>query len=78
MDAQPRKGFFESLQALRLIVPFFRMIWDTSPSLTLANILLRLLKSAIPVGQLYVGKLIIDEVIRLIDAPEKAFETLWL
>ncbi len=78
MDAQPRKGFVESLQSLRLIVPFFRMIWDTSPSLTLANIMVRLLKAAIPVGQLYVGKLIIDEVIRLIDAPEKSFETLWL
>lgn len=77
MDDKPKKGFFESLQALKLLGPFFKMIWNTSPSLTLSNILLRLVKSAVPVGQLYVGKLIIDEVIRLISAPEKDFEKLY-
>jgi len=77
MDARPKRGFRESLQALRLLPPFFRMIWATSPSLTFSNILLRLFKAAIPLGQLYVGKLIIDEVIRLIDAAEKDFTHLW-
>jgi ATP-binding cassette subfamily B protein len=77
MEPMPRKGFVESLQSLRLLIPFFRMIWRTSPSLTLTNIILRLFKSAIPLGQLYVGKLIIDEVIRLINAPEKDFDQLW-
>lgn len=33
--------------------------------MTVANLLLRLLRSAIPVALLYVGKLIIDEVVRL-------------
>lgn len=77
MDDKPRKGFLESLQSLKLLLPFFRMIWKTSPGLTLSNILLRLLKSAIPLGQLYVGKLIIDEVIRLINTPEKDYDQLW-
>lgn len=75
---KPPQGFFESLKALKLLVPFFRMIWKTSPSLTLTNVLLRIFKAAIPVSQLYVGKLIIDEVIRLISAPEKDFDQLWL
>ncbi len=77
MDAKPKKGFVESLQSLKLLIPFFRMIWRTSPGLTLANVFLRLFKAAIPLGQLYVGKLIIDEVIRLISAPEKDFNQLW-
>lgn len=77
MDGVPSKGFFESLKALKLLFPFFRMIWKTSPSLTLSNILLRLFKSAIPLGQLYVGKLIIDEVIRLINADVRDFDQLW-
>ena len=77
MDAKPRKGFVESLQSLKLLVPFFAMIWRTSPSLTLANVILRLLKAAIPVGQLYVGKLIIDEVIHLIQATDKDYHQLW-
>ena len=74
---KPSQGFVESLQSLRLLAPFFRMIWRTSPSLTLSNIILRFFKAGIPLGQLYVGKLIIDEVIRLINAPEKDFDQLW-
>lgn len=77
MEPTERKGFLESLQALRLLPPFFRMIWKTSPRLSFWNIVLRLLKAAIPLGQLYLGKLIIDEVIRLISAPEKDFTQLW-
>ncbi len=77
METKGRKGFLESIQALKLLPPFFRMIWKTSPKLTFWNIVLRLFKSAIPVGQLYVGKLIIDEVIRLINAPQKDFTQLW-
>ena len=78
LESQNPKGFFESLQSLKLLIPFFRMIWRTSPSLTISNIILRLFKAAIPLSQLYVGKLIIDEVIRLIAAPEKDFSRLWL
>jgi ATP-binding cassette subfamily B protein len=77
MDPKPRKKFVESLQSLKLLIPFFRMIWKTSPWLTFSNIFLRIFKSAIPLGQLYVGKLIIDEVIRLINAPEKEYDQLW-
>ncbi|MEP6794706.1 MAG: ABC transporter ATP-binding protein [Saprospiraceae bacterium] len=77
MDPKPKKGFVESLQSLKLLIPFFRMIWKTSPWLTFINIVLRIVKSAIPLGQLYVGKVIIDEVIRLISAPEKDFHNLW-
>ena len=77
MDAKPRKDFMESLQSLKLLIPFFRMIWRTSPGLTFSNIFLRLVKAAIPLGQLYVGKLIIDEVIHLISAPQKDFDQLW-
>ncbi len=77
MDPKDKKNFVESLQSMKLLGPFFRMIWKTSPALTLSNIILRLLKAAIPLGQLYVGKLIIDEVIRLYNAPEKDFEQLW-
>lgn len=77
MESKERKGFLESLQALKLLPPFFKMIWRTSPGLTFWNIVIRLLKAAIPVSQLYVAKLIIDEVIRLISAPEKDFYQLW-
>ncbi|WP_027000482.1 ABC transporter ATP-binding protein [Eisenibacter elegans] len=55
----------ESLEALRLIVPFLKMVWQASPSLAGAHMFLRLCKSGLPLAILWVGKLIIDEVVRL-------------
>ncbi len=46
--------------------PFFRLVWNTNKPLTLGNVVFRLLKAGIPVVMLYIGKEIIDEVIRLI------------
>ncbi|MBB4078742.1 ATP-binding cassette subfamily B protein [Lewinella aquimaris] len=57
----------DQLTALRNLPPFFRLIYRTSPSLTITNIVLRLLQSALPTAILYVGKLIIDEVLLIID-----------
>ncbi len=54
------------------------MIWRTHPGMAVGNIALRLLKSAIPLLSLYVGKLIIDEVIRLIGAEERELHHLWM
>jgi len=44
----------------------------------MGNALLRLLKSAIPLAMLWIGKEIVDEVIRLIDATEKDMSYMWL
>lgn len=64
--------------ALKNLPRFFKLIWETSPGLTIGNVLLRLLKSAIPLAMLYVGKLIIDEVIRLINTSGESDMTfLW-
>jgi ATP-binding cassette, subfamily B, bacterial len=56
----------ERLRALRNVPPLLRMVWDTSPGLTIATIILRLVSSLIPVAQLWIGKLIIDQVVRAI------------
>ncbi len=42
------------------------MVWETSPGLTTGTVLLRLISAVIPVSQLWVGKLIIDQVVRAI------------
>ncbi len=51
--------------ALRHLPRLFRLIWDTSKPLTVGNIILRLVQSAIPLTTLYIAKEIIDEVIGL-------------
>ena len=58
----------ERFRALRTLPPFFKLIWHTNPRLFAASVVLRVVRSAIPVTMLYIGKLIIDEVIRLVDA----------
>lgn len=68
----------EQWTALRHIPPFFRLIWETSPSLTISNALLRLFKSVLPLAMLYIGKEIVDEVIRLIEASPQDYSYLWL
>ncbi len=69
----------ERFGALRNLPPFLRLVWQTNPALTLAQGTLRLVRAVLPVATLYVGKLIIDEVLALTQtpgAPEAARE--WL
>lgn len=56
----------ERLAALRNVRPFLRLVWETSPALTASTLAVRLLRALLPVTSLYVGKLIIDEVVRLV------------
>lgn len=55
----------ERLTALRNVPAFFKLVWETNPGMTILNCLLRLIRSALPLAMLYVGKLIIDYVILL-------------
>ncbi len=72
-----QQSFLQQLDALRNIPRFFRLIWKTNRLMTFSNALLRLLKSAIPLSMLYVGKEIIDEVIRLAGTGDTSREYLW-
>ena len=67
----------DRVSAFRNLPRFFKMIWHTSQAMTLGNVLLRIIKAAIPVVMLWVGKLIIDEVVFQIDQPEKNFYNIW-
>ncbi len=62
--AQP--SLRERFNALRNIPPFLRQIWEASPGLTLAALGLRLIRAFLPIATLYIGKLIIDEAVRLV------------
>ncbi len=72
-----KTSFRQQFAALRNLPRFFKMIWATSPPMSLANVLLRVLKSAIPLLMLYVGKEIIDEVIRLSQQGGGEMTRLW-
>jgi len=59
-------SFKEQFKALKNLPPFLRLVWNTSPYYSIVNLLLRIVKSALPLAILWVAKEIIDEVIRLI------------
>ena len=67
----------ERFTALQNLPRFFKLVWQTSPMLTLLNILLRLVRSALPVAVLYIGKLIIDQIIFLSQNPGASQTYVW-
>ena len=73
--AQGRKSLRERVGALRNLPPFLKQIWETSPGMTVASLALRLVRALLPVVTLYVGKLIIDEALRLV-ALDTGFDTI--
>jgi ATP-binding cassette subfamily B protein len=69
--APPPQSLRDRVGALRNLPPFLALIWQTGRRLTLFSVALRLVRALLPVVTLYIGKLIIDEVLRLsqVDAP---------
>ena len=61
----PRPPLRERIAALRLVPRLIRLVWETQPTYTVLMILLRLTRSVVPVTNLWVAKLIIDEVVML-------------
>src|SRR5690349_23197406 len=64
-EPEPKRTFRERLGALKNLPPFMRLVWETSRPLTIAQGSLRLFRALLPVAVLFVGKLIIDEVVEL-------------
>lgn len=75
----PTPSLRDRFDALRNLPPFLQQIWATSPGLTTATLGLRLVRALLPVAMLYVGKLIIDEAVRLaaLDLESASLAALW-
>lgn len=71
-------SFKESIKALESIPRFFKEIKSSSPFLFYYNLLARFLTAFSPVAKLWVGKLIIDEIILLSQSQEKNLTSLWI
>ena len=65
---QPR-SLRERFGALRNLPPFLRLVWQTSPVLAGGTLVLRFVRALLPVATLFVGKLIIDEVVAKAQTP---------
>ena len=71
-SASPKRGaksgpsLRDRFDAMRNLPPFLKQIWATSPWLTMTSMGLRLIRAVLPIITLYIGKLIIDEAVRLV------------
>lgn len=72
-------SYGERWAALRNLPAFMRLVWQANPGLTMLMVALRLARAIMPVTMLWVGKLIIDEVVGLIgpDAPAGGLAGWW-
>lgn len=65
------QSFKARLGALRNLLPFLAMVWRTSPHLMAGSLALRLTRALLPIVSLYIGKLIIDDVVALVQMPAR-------
>ncbi|MDP4283188.1 MAG: ABC transporter ATP-binding protein [Bacteroidota bacterium] len=65
LNTLPKPTLKEKLAALSNLPRFFKLVWETNHWYAILDAILRLIRSAIPVSILYIGKLIIDEVVLL-------------
>lgn len=71
-------NFRESFASLKFVPRFFKEIRKVNPLLFYANVFGRLLNAVLPVIMLWLGKLIIDEVVLQIAAETKDLGHLWV
>src|SRR4051812_23931247 len=61
---EKRLTWRERFAAMRYVPALLVLVWDTDRWLTFATAVLRIVRAFVPVAALWIGKLIIDEVIR--------------
>src|SRR5881394_129036 len=76
-DDGPLPTWGERLAALRHVPPLVRLVFQTHRGYTLAILLLRVVRSFIPVAVLWIGKLIIDAVIAGVAAVHAGRPAAW-
>jgi ATP-binding cassette subfamily B protein len=75
--ADPNVSWRERLQALRHLPKLLRMVWDTNPGYVVGILFLRVARSIIPLAVLWVGKLIVDEVVHAIALGQSGTPVPW-
>src|SRR5918999_2633617 len=63
---EPPVSWRQRLQALRHLPRLLRMVWETQPRYVVGILVLRVARALIPLAVLWVGKLIVDEVVRAV------------
>src|SRR5262245_38920712 len=76
-NGSARPTWAERLQALKYVPPLLRMVYQTHRGYTLGIAVLRIVRGVVPVGVLWIGKLIIDAVIADVQAAGQGQPVAW-
>ncbi|MRT17124.1 ABC transporter ATP-binding protein [Vitellibacter sp. q18] len=76
-EKEKKTSVKDSFKALKTIPRFFKEIYRSSPKLFLLNTFARLINAFTPVVILWVGKMIIDEIILQVSLENQDFTQLW-
>src|SRR3954463_1978917 len=74
---EPRPGWRERLQALRHVPRLLRLVWETEPRYVIGIFVLRVARALVPLAVLWIGKLIVDEVVRAVGAARGGGSGAW-
>ncbi len=77
LNDKKKIGLKASFSSLFFIPRFFKEIWKTNKKLFLVSSFCRLIAALLPVVILWIGKLIIDEIIRITTTSDTDFTILW-
>jgi ATP-binding cassette subfamily B protein len=74
----PPASWRQRLQALRHLPRLLRMVWETQPGYVVGILVLRVARAVIPLAVLWVGKLIVDEVVQAVGTAGAGGPAPWL
>jgi ATP-binding cassette subfamily B protein len=67
----------ERLSALRNVPPVLRIVWDSGPWVVGLGLFFRLLSALLPIALLWIGKLIIDAIVRAVSTHQPVQRGFW-
>jgi ATP-binding cassette, subfamily B, bacterial len=71
------QSWADRVKALKNVPPLLRMVWETSASLCIATLALRLVAALLPLALLWIPKLIIDLVVRVLRHQAADISKVW-
>jgi ATP-binding cassette subfamily B protein len=81
MPTTGQKGFWsgwrDRLSALRNLPPVLKIVWQSGPVVVSLGILFRLITSLVPIAALWITKLIIDVIVRVVSTHQAVPRSLW-
>lgn len=77
LNDKEKIGLKDSFNSLSYIPRFFKEIWQTNKKLFLIASLCRLIAAFLPIVILWIGKIIIDDIIKITTTGGKDFSELW-